>query len=176
METEIFGLFKPKLAPLGPFEFAAEVEIAKPAGEVYSLIDWADERHAKRVTGNKVEAVHGKPDHFRMIMPMMPESQFMMAVTDAEPHRKYAYDSLIKPQCGMFAHSHESYEIEDLDVGNCRVTLSLSVTFAEGLLMRDFAEEVAKMAASVQSTIQKLKLQAEHGAAVAKAIESNTLI
>ena len=76
----------------------------------------------------------------------------------------------------MFAHSHESYEIEDLDVGNCRVTLSLSVTFAEGLLMRDFAEEVAKMAASVQSTIQKLKLQAEHGAAVAKAIESNTLI
>ena len=35
----MFGLFKPKRAPEGPVCIELDVEIAKPAGEVYPLID-----------------------------------------------------------------------------------------------------------------------------------------
>jgi len=38
----MFGLFKPKLAPAGPVEFTFDVEIEKPADEVYALMTFQD--------------------------------------------------------------------------------------------------------------------------------------
>ena len=172
----MFGLFKPKLAPEGPVEFAASVDIDRPVEEVYALIDWADERNAKRATGNKVTRVEGSTDRFDMVMPFMPELTFEFLVTEAVPGEKYAFGCLIKPGCGNLAHSHESYEFEALRHDRCRVTLQTATTFVEGLRMRDFTHEVATMAASVQSALQKLKLQAEHGPEVAKALEENTVL
>ena len=172
----MFGLFKPKTAPEGPVDICAEVEIDKPAAEVYALIDWADPRNAKRATGNEVRAVESKPDRFDMVMPFMPELVFEFLVTEAVPHRKYAFGCVIEPSMGNLAHSHECYEFEDIGENKCRVFLKTSTTFVEGLRMREYTHEVATMAASVQSALQKLKLQAEHGADVAKALEENTVL
>lgn len=172
----MFGLFKPKLAPEGPVEFTFDVEINKPASEVYALIDWADERNAKRATGNRVRQVPATPDRFEMVMEFMDDLTFEFAVTDAEPHRVYAYNCVIRPQVGNMKSNHERYEFEQLGPEKCRLTLITTTTFVEGLRERDFCGEVAMMAASVQSSLQKLKLQAEHGAEVAKALEENTLL
>jgi len=172
----MFGLFKPKLAPEGPVEIGADVEIDKPVSEVYALIDWADERNAKRVTGNQVTQVEGKPDRFDMIMPFIDELTFEFLVTEAIPHSKYAYGCVIQPECGNLAHTHESFTFEPLGEDRCKVTLLCATTFVEGLRMKDFTCEVAAMAASVQSSLQKLKLQAELGPEVAKALEENTVL
>ena len=42
----MFGFLRRKAEPHGPFEFEHSVEIAKPAAEVYALVDWADARKA----------------------------------------------------------------------------------------------------------------------------------
>ncbi|QUL38237.1 hypothetical protein [Erythrobacter sp. JK5] len=172
----MFGLFKPKLAPEGPVEFSADVEIGKPAGEVYALIDWADDRNAKRATGNMVRQIPATPDRFEMVMEFMNDLTFEFAVTEAEPHRVYAFDCVIRPQVGNMKHNHERYEFEQLGPDKCRVTVTTKTTFVEGLRMRDFTCEVATIAASVQSSLQKLKLQAELGPEVAKALEENTVL
>ncbi|WP_299193476.1 hypothetical protein [uncultured Erythrobacter sp.] len=172
----MFGLFKPKLAPEGPVEFNAEVEIDKPASEVYALLDWADERNAKRATGNHVTQVEGKPDRFDMVMPFIDELTFEFLVTEAIPHSKYAYGCVIRPECGNLAHTHESFTFEPLGEDRCRVTLLCATTYVEGMLLADYTHEIATMAASVQSALQKLKLQAELGPEVAKALEENTVL
>ena len=172
----MFGLFKSKKAPKGPVQIAAEVEINKPADEVFALIDWADPRNAKRATGNIVRQIEGKPDQFEMIMPFMDELLFKFIVTDNQPGRKYAFGCVIEPQSGNLAHSHESYEIEPLGDDSCHLLLICETTFVDGLREKEWLCEVATMTASVQSALQKLKLQAEHGADVAKAVEENTLL
>ena len=172
----MFGLFKPKLAPEGPVEMGAEVEIDRPVEDVYALIDWADPRNAKRATGNDIREVPGKPGQYEMVMPFMEDLTSEFLVTEAVPNRKYAFGCLIKPQMGNLAHNHETYEFEPLGDNKCRLKLTCETTFVDGLRMREFTNEVASMAASVQSSLQKLKLQAEHGAEVAKAVEENTLL
>lgn len=172
----MFGLFKPKMAPEGPVEITGVVHIERPPAEVYALIDWADERNAKRATGNLVTQIEGNPARFDMVMPMMDDLTFEMLVTEAEPHRKYAFGCVIRPGCGNMAHNHECYEFEDDGKGGCNVILRTETTFVEGLRMREFTCEVSNVAVSIQSALQKLKLQAEHGAEFAKAIERNTLL
>ena len=172
----MFGLFNSKLAPEGPVEFAASVKIDKPASEVYALVDWADERNAKLATGNKVYPIENKPNRFDMVMPFLPDLTFEFLVKEAVPHSKYAYGCIIKPGCGNLAQTQEAFEFEELRRNRCRVTLTCTTTFVDGLRTRDFTNEVATMAASVQSSLQKLKLQAELGAEVAKALEENTVL
>lgn len=172
----MFGLFKPKMAPEGPVEFSFDVEINKPASDVYALIDWADPRNAKRATGNIVRAVEGKPGQYEMIMGFMDDLTFEFIVTDEVPHTKYAFGCVINPPVGNMAHNHETYEFEPLGEDKCRLTLTCETTFVEGLRMKEFTCELATMAASVQSALQKLKLQAEHGVEVAKALEENTIL
>lgn len=172
----MFGLFKPTLAPEGPVEIRADVAISKPARDVYALIDWADERNAKRVTGNRVTQIDGRDDRYDMVMEFMPDLTFELLVTEAVPHSRYAYGCVIRPGCGNLAHSHETYEIEANGPDACHLTLICQTTFVDGLKMRDFNNELGTMAASVQSAVQKLKLQAELGADVAKALEERTLL
>ena len=172
----MFGLFKPKLAPEGPVEIGTDIEINKPVSEVYALIDWADERNAKRVTGNTVRQVPASPDRFEMVMEFMDDLTFEFHVTEAIPNEVYAYDCVIRPQMGNLKHSHERYEFTPLGPDKCELKLVTHSTFLEGLRMRDFTCEVATMAAAVQSSIEKLKLQAELGPEVAKALEEKTIL
>lgn len=172
----MFGLFKPKLAPEGPVEFTFDVEINKSAEEMYALVDWEDPRNAKRATGCEVSQVQGTDDQYLLVIPSMPDLTFRFLVTAAEPARKYAFGCVIEPQFGNLAHNHETYEIEPLSENSCRLTLVTETTFVDGLREKDFVREIAAMTASVQSSLQKLKIQAEHGADVAKALEENTVL
>ncbi len=56
------------------------------------------------------------------------------------------------------------------------MTLTTETRFDAGLSRHAYAAEVATMATSLQSALQKLKLQAEHGADFAKAVEGNMLL
>ncbi|MEP2734722.1 MAG: SRPBCC family protein [Erythrobacter sp.] len=172
----MFGLFKPKMAPQEPVEFIGDVEIDCPAEEVYALIDWADPRNAKRNTGNEIIQDETDPNLFHMTMPAMDEFDFRFHVSEAAAPSKYAFTCTISPQCGRMAMSEEIYEFEATGDQSCNVSLVNRVTFIEGTTMDDLAEEVAMLSASVQSALQKLKLQAEHGADVAKSLEMNTVL
>jgi len=169
-------VFKKKLAPQEPIEFIGDVEIDAPVDEVYGLIDWADPRNAKRNTGNKVTQAEDEPDVFHLVMPAMDEFDFRYHVHQAQSPTNYAFTCTITPQCGRMAQSEEVYEFEATGPKSCRVSLVNTVTFIEGMTVDDLAEEVMMLSASVQSALQKLKLQAEHGPAVAKSLEMNTLL
>lgn len=170
---ELFNRWK---RPQGPVEIIAAVEIDRAAAEVYALIDWADSSNAKRATGSDVRNVPDKPDRFDMVMPGLPDHTFELLVTCDEPPACYAFGCIIKPRLGNMEHCHEAYEFEALGPQRCRVTLTTETGFVPGLSRRAYSAEVATMAASVQSALQKLKLQAEHGADVAKAVEGNLLL
>ena len=172
----MLGLFKPKPAPKGPVEIGFSLEIERPAHEVYALVDWADPRNAKRATGNEVRAVEGDPTRFDLIMPMLSDLTFEMRVREAIPYSRYAYECVIRPQYGMLTHSLETYDFEPQGDHRCVVAMLCVASFAEGLSEREYAEEAASMSAGVQSSMHKLKLQAEHGAQFAKALEGNTLL
>lgn len=172
----MLGLFKCNPAPLGPAEIGFSLEIERPAREVYALIDWADPRNAKRAAGNQVRSVAGAPDRFELTMPMLGDLSIEIHVREAFPHTRYAYDCVIQPPLGHLTSRYEAYDIAPQGAKRCVVSLLTVASFAEGLSKREYTEEVATMTAHVQSTMHKLKLQAEHGAEYAKAIEGSTLL
>lgn len=57
----MFGLFKRREEPAGPFEFSHSIEIERPAAEVYALIDWGDARNAKRALGTRSSKSAARP-------------------------------------------------------------------------------------------------------------------
>jgi len=73
--------FQKKGVSSGPHEFGAEIEIERPASEVYPLLDLADPRHAKRQLGDKVEAVAGQDGAFDMVVAELPDAVFRLIVT-----------------------------------------------------------------------------------------------
>ncbi|MHA7819475.1 MAG: SRPBCC family protein [Erythrobacter sp.] len=156
----MFGLFKPELAPEGPTEIEASIEIVCSPGGVYALLDWADERNARRATGNTVTVVEGEPGRFDMHMPMLPERTFEFVATEAVPHCKYVFGCVIRPDSGNLAREHQTSEFEDIGQDRCLVMLLTSVSLVEGFKMSDYVGEVSTMAAAVLDSMQKLKLQA----------------
>lgn len=159
----MFGLFKPKLAPVGPHTFEVEGEIAASAADVFALLDFADPRNALRARGAKVEAVEGDGLRFVMTLPQVPDLDFHIDVIEAEAPNHYAYAIVIDPLVGRMAASTESYTVWDVPGGGCRVRLENAVTFQEGLLEKHIQEEFALVTMALLKTVAKLKLQAEQG-------------
>lgn len=159
----MFGLFKPKLAPVGPHTFEVEGEIAASAADVFALLDFADPRNALRARGAKVEAVEGDGPRFVMTLPQVPDLDFHIDVIEAEAPNHYAYAIVIDPLVGRMAASTESYTVWDVPDGGCRVRLENAVTFQEGLLEKHIQEEFALVTMALLKTVAKLKLQAEQG-------------
>ena len=170
----MFGLFKRNRAPEGPVSIAAEVEIAKSCEDVYALLDFADERNAKRALGYEVKRVGD--NRWQMITTHLPDLTFLFDITEAEAGKLYAYDCIIEPSMPNLVRSSETYTLDPLGADTCRLTLLNTVEFRPGLSKRAHAHEVAMMATSTHSALQKFKLQAEHGAAATKVIEDNALI
>lgn len=168
----MFGTLKRGADPLGPFEFAHNVDIGKPAGEVYPLLDWADPRNAKRALGNKIEHLDASPTRFRLWLDLVPGHCFEIVVTDQMPGRHYAFRSEIVPPMGWLVSSHETYRIEPLDEASCRLHLSTSATFAGGMSDQDFAMETTLMSIAGQNALAKLKVQAEQGPEAVHALEA----
>lgn len=170
----MFGLFKRQHAAPEPMQIAAEVEIAKSCEEVYALLDFADERNAKRALGYDVTSVGD--NRWQMTMSNLPELTFLFDITEAVPGNRYAFDCIIEPALPNMIRSSEAYTLEPLGADKCHVTLLNTVELRPDMKKREHAQEVAMLAASTHSALQKFKLQAEHGAAATKAIENNTLI
>lgn len=170
----MFGLFKRQQAAHEPMQMAAEVEIAKSCEEVYALLDFADERNAKRALGYEVTGVGDR--RWQMTTSHLPELTFLFDITEAVPGNRYAFDCVIEPALPNMIRSSEVYELKPLGADQCHVTLLNTVELRPELNRREHANEVAMLAASTHSALQKFKLQAEHGAAATKAIENNTLI
>jgi hypothetical protein len=167
----MFGLFKPKLAPVGPHPFEIEGDIGATAAEVFALIDFADPRNAMKARGASVEAVAGDGQRFVMKLPQVPDLDFHIDVIESEAPNHYAYAMLIDPLVGRLAASTESYTVWDVPGGGCRVRLENSVTFQEGLQEKHLVEEFALVTMSLYKTVAKLKLQAEQGVEAVLAFE-----
>ena len=167
----MFGMFKRKEAePFGPCEFKHNIEIERPAAEVYALIDWSDPRNAKRALGNKVEQVDA--DRFRLHLDLVPDHRFEMIVTYAVPGRSYAFDNEITPPVGRLVSSSETYTLEPLGEGSCRLDLAISAWFVGGMSSEDMAMEIMMMGTSGQNALAKLKIQAEQGVEAVHAVEA----
>jgi Polyketide cyclase / dehydrase and lipid transport len=168
----MFGILKRKAQPLGPFEFEHSTTVKRPAAEVYALVDWADPRNAKRALGNKVERVGTSPDRFRLHLDLVPDHRFEMIVTEANPGRRYAFGTEITPSVGRLVSSHETYTVEPIDEGSCRLGLTIAAWFDGRMSAEDTAMEVMTMGMSGQNALTKLKVQAEEGPDAVHAMEA----
>lgn len=168
----MFGILKRKVEPMGPFEFGDSVAIARPASEIYALLDWADARNAKRALGNKVEQVGSAPERFRMTLDLVPGHVFEMIVTNAVPGETYAFENEITPPPGRLVSSRETYSIEPIEEGSCVLTLVVSASFTGGLSDEALAMEVMMMTVACENALEKLKIQAEQGVEAVHAIEA----
>jgi len=166
----MFGILKRKEEPFGPCEFEHSVEIERPAAELYAMIDWADPRNAKRALGNKVEQVG--PDRYRLLLDMLPDLTFEMTVTEAVPGSRYAFDTEITPPVGLLVSSSETYTVEPLGEGACRLGLAVSAWFVGGMSPEDMAMEIMMMGTSGQNALTKLKVHAEEGVDAVHRIEA----
>lgn len=171
----MFGLFKPKLAPEGPVEFNFELEINRPASEVYRLLDWSDENNAKRATGSIIRPIPGAPGRFDMVWSADSELLFKFKETLAPPGEAYAFDCEIEPRVGKLDRSVEEYRLTPTSPESCKVELINTVTFVERLTMKQFQREIATMAHACQQSLVKLKIQAEHGTEIAAELEGKVL-
>lgn len=168
----MFGLFKKKPAPEGPVEIGLSILVERPPSDVYPLIDWADERNAKRQLGNEVSALDGSPNAFRLIMTEMPEHNFDMLVSEATPHSSYRYTTDINPRVGRLEASEEHYRIEPADDGQCELSLSISATFRPGLNIDEFKQEVVMVSVACRNALLKLKAHAEGGVEAVHALDA----
>jgi hypothetical protein len=168
----MFGLFKPKLAPVGPHPFEIEGEIAASAAEVFALIDYADPSNALKARGATITPVEGPGQRFLMKLPQVPDLDFHIDVIESEAPNHYAYAILIDPLVGRMAASTESYTLWDVPGGGCRVRLENAVTFQDGLLEKHIQEEFAMVTMALLKSMAKLKLQAEQGVEAVLAFEA----
>jgi len=168
----MFGLFKPRLAPVGPHPFEIEGEIAASAAEVFALIDFADPRNALKARGATITPVEGNGARFVMKLPQVPDLDFHIDVIESEAPNHCAYAIVIDPLVGRMAASTESYTVWDVPGGGCRVRLENAVTFQDGLLEKHVVEEFARVTMAMLQSTTKLKLHAEQGVEAVLAYEA----
>jgi len=169
----MFGFNKKKRLIEGPIDFTAEVEIDRPAADVFPLIDLADPlfRHAQ--TGAQVRRVESAGDQFEMIVEEFNDAVFKFNVLVREPNARYAIDSKMEPQLFALVKSNETYVFEPRGDDACRVTLTTSATFDDDLSDKDITGEMAMMSEAIVNEMQKLKVLAEDGIEALKAMEED---
>lgn len=168
----MFGLFKRQMAPEGPVEFKAEMPIERPADHIYALLDFADERNAKRAEGNRVlpggGAGSGGSGRWRLLMTGMDSHEFLLDLIEAERPLRYEYECRAVPTLGRLVSAIEAWTIEPLGEHGCNVRLVVTAEFVTGLTERQFAKEVSMMSAGCHNALARLKIHAEHGANAAR--------
>jgi hypothetical protein len=170
----MFGLFKrdkAQLLPDEPIELKVGIEIARPAAEVYALLDFGDERNQMRARGNIVRRESDRPEVYRLWYNRAPDLNFLFTVTDAVPGARYAFLADIVPPVGRRLGTHECYELEALDDGSCRVTFVNTIRHIPGLTQDELSDEIGKSTLAAANGLTKLKLQAELGVAAVESFE-----
>lgn len=161
--------------PTGPHEFGAEIEIERPASEVYPLLDFADPSNAKRELGDKVHAIAGAAGRFELTVSALPDAVFALAVTAEQVGREYAFSCVSTPTFGNVARSYERYVMEDLGDGCCKLILTNTVEFGGKLTEDEYQLEAMMLTFSCFSALAKLKIHAEQGAEAVKKLEREQL-
>ena len=167
----MLGLFKRKTVDMEPIEFEASLEVAAPADRVYALVDWSDPGNAKRELGNLVEPIANSVEKYLLVLNVLPDHRFEMTVSEARRPHAYAFSTEIAPPIGKLLWSTERYAITPQGEGACTVSQTVVAKFNDGLTMREVEQELMVMSSACQRALVKLKLHAEQGAEVIKAIE-----
>ncbi len=164
--------FRKKAVPAGPHEFGAEVEIERPASEVYPLLDLADPRHAKRQLGDRVQAVPGQPGTFTLVVSELPDAVFTLVVTAEERDREYAFSCVSSVSFSRVARSHEHYLLEDMGKHGCRLILTQTIEFDGELSEDEYGMEAMMLTFAGFSALAKIKLHAEEGVEAVRAMSA----
>jgi len=172
----MFGLFKPRLAPVGPHDISVQTDIEASAAQVYALLDFADPRNAQRARGAAIVPSEGCERQFRMVVPQLPDCCFNIDVTDAESPNHYAYSIIAEPQLGRLAASTEAFTIWDLPGGGCSVRLDAKARLQEGVPEKYLGNEIMKLTLACHNSVAKLKLQAEQGVEAVEAVQGRLVV
>jgi len=151
-----------------PVSVDLAVEIARPAADVYALIDFADPRNAKHQLG---EVRQTGPASFSLSLDVVPDMLFSISVTEEEAPRLYAFSAEITPRAGQLLHNTERYEIAPDGSEACVLRLVCEATFVDDLASDQFAHEAAMLSLAVQNALAKLKIHAEQGVDTVREIE-----
>jgi hypothetical protein len=162
--------FRKKGVSSGPHEFGAEIEIERPASEVYALLDLADARHAKRQLGERVEEIAGKPGRFDLAMADLPGAVFALTVTPERRDLEYGFSCESTPTFGRVARSHEHYALENLGQEGCRLVLTNTVEFIGPLSEDEYAMEAMMLSFACFNALAKIKVHAEEGVEAVRAM------
>ncbi len=169
----MFGFNKKKPLIEGPVGFEMEVEIDRPAAEVFRLIDLADSGFAAVQRGATVTTVPGTEDSFTLRMPELEDITFKYKVVERVVGQRHSAECVIEPPVGNLAKALEEYAIEALSENSCRLDLTTHATFNSGLSDEEIAGEIAMMSMAVQDDLFKLKVHAEDGAEAVAAMEED---
>ena len=167
----MFGFNKNKRAIEGPVEFTAEVEINRPASEVFHLIDVSDPRFSQAQRGAEVKAVDGKPNHFEMTVEEFDDAVFHFEVLERVEGRRHKAECAMVPQLFALVKAVEDHIIEPMDDNKCLVKLVVSAEFDPELSDEEVANEAAVMSMAVTGDLEKLLVHAEEGLEAVKALE-----
>ena len=164
----MFGLFKPKMAPNGPVEVDMDIEIERPAAEVYAMVDFGDPRNHKAAVGTITRT---GSNTFDMELDMLPDLTFPITEIEAEPGRIYTIESVLPEALGARLYKTvERTEIEPLGDDRCKVSSKVTATF-HPMKLEEYDHEVAVIAAGCHNALAKLKVHAEQGVEVIREIE-----
>lgn len=165
----MFGWFKPRMAPEGPVEIRAEVEIERPAEEFYAMIDFGDPQHYKNDVGTVTRT--GEKS-FVMTLDMLPDLTFPITELHADPGRSYMFESVLPAELDARLHKTvEQLDIEPLGENRCKA-ITTTLAHFHPMKMKHYDVEVAMIATSCNNSLAKLKIHAEQGVETIREIEA----
>ena len=167
----MFGFNKNKRAIEGPVEFTAEVEINRPASEVFPLIDISDPRFGHAQRGAQVAAVEGKPNQFELPVEEFDDAVFHFNVLERVDGLRHKAVCAMVPQLFALVKAVEDYQIEPIGDDKCLVKITVSAEFDPNLSDEEVANEAAVMSMAVTGDLEKLLVHAEEGLEAVKALE-----
>ncbi|MEM7690180.1 MAG: SRPBCC family protein [Pseudomonadota bacterium] len=167
----MFGFNKKSPMIDGPVEFTADVEIDRPAAEVFPLIDLASPRFKDAQMGAKVSPVENSADVYALRLDEMDDVVFRLTVMERVENERHAFEAVIEPKINALVKSVETHVIEPLGEKACRVTLTTAATFDEDLSDEEITSEIAIMNQAVMGDMDKLKTLAEDGVDAAMALQ-----
>lgn len=159
----MFGFNKKKRLIEGPVEFTAEVQIDRPAEEVFPLVDVTDPRFKETQMGAKVAAAEGSANRYELTMDGMDDVTFHFTVLEREIASHIKLEAVIEPQINALEKSLETKVIEHVSDTACLVKSTTIATFDADLTDEEVASEIAVMNEAVMGDLEKLKILAEDG-------------
>lgn len=171
----MFGFNKKKRLIENPVTFEAEVEIQKPASEVFALVDLANPKSQLAQQGADVKKHDGEEGRYTVALAEMDDVTFNFRVTERVEGAKHTLECVMEPQMFALVHSQETHTIEAKGESACRVTLKTVAKFDGALSDPEMAGEIAIMSEAVTRDLEKLKLLAEEGIEAVQAFEEEAM-